>query len=225
MFSNSNIGKINGLTMKKIALFGATGKTGIQFLQLALDKGYAVKALVRDRNKLQTQHPNLEVIQGDVQNFKDVQQVVEGTDIVVSLFGHVKGSPAWLQTEGTQNIITAMEAAGVSRILSLSGGGLPFPEKDQPKFVDHLIRGIMKIAVPEILNDAIKHAQVLRDSGKSWVIVRGPRLIDVPAKGQYRVGWVGVNASTAIGRADLAHFVLTLVEDNSYDGQMPYVSY
>mgnify|MGYP001627357305 CR=1 FL=1 len=211
--------------MKKIALFGATGKTGRQFLLQALEKGYAVKALVRDRNKLQTQHPNLEVIQGDVQYLEDVQQAVAGTDLVVSLFGHVKGSPAWLQTEGTQNIITAMEEAGVSRILSLSGGGLPYPEKDKPKFVDHLIRGIMKLVVPKILDDAIKHAQILRESGKSWVIVRGPRLTDGAAKGIYRIGWVGVNASTAIGRADLAHFILTLVEDNTYDGQMPFVSY
>jgi putative NADH-flavin reductase len=211
--------------MKKIALFGATGKTGKQFLLQSLEKGYAVKALVRDKEKLQTLHPHLEVIQGDVLNPADVDRNIQGTDLAVSLFGHVKGSPAGLQTEGTQNILRAMEAAGVERIISLSGGGLPFPEKDRPKFADHLIRGIMKIAVPKILNDAIAHAQVLKESGKSWVIVRGPRLTDVPPKGSYRIGWVGVNASTSIGRADLAHFVLTLVEDNSYDGQMPYVSY
>lgn len=67
---------------------------------------------------------------------------------MVSLFGHVKGSPEWLQTNGTKNIISAMEKYDVERIISLSGGGLPFPEKDKPKFMDHLIRAIMKVAVP-----------------------------------------------------------------------------
>jgi hypothetical protein len=36
---------------------------------------------------------------------------------------------------------------------------------------------------------------------------------------------VGVNASTKIGRADLADFILTQVEDNTYLRQMPFVSY
>jgi len=36
---------------------------------------------------------------------------------------------------------------------------------------------------------------------------------------------VGVNSGTQISRADLADFILKLVEDESYDGQMPFVSY
>jgi len=38
-----------------------------------------------------------------------------------------------------------MKGKNVERIISLSGGGLPFPEKDEPKFADKLIRTIMKI--------------------------------------------------------------------------------
>ncbi len=83
----------------------------------------------------------------------------------------------------------------------------------------------MKIAVPKVLNDAIKHAEVLRNSDRTWTIVRGPRLTHEAKRGDYRVGWVGVNAGTKIGRADLADFILRLVEDTQYDGQMPFVSY
>jgi hypothetical protein len=38
------------------------------------------------------------------------------------------------------------------------------------------------------------------------------------------VGWVGVNASTKISRADLADFLLTQVEDERFTYQMPFVS-
>lgn len=205
-----------------IALFGATGKTGRQFLQQALDQGHFVKALVRDPAKV-SPHPNLTVVQGDVLSPGDVQRTVEGSDAAVSLFGHVKGSPDTLQTDGTRNIASAMKAAGVRKIISLSGGGLPF-EKDKPKFPDRLIRGLMKLVVPTILKDAEAHAEVLRQSGLDWVIVRGPRLNDGPRTGAYRVSWVGVNASTKVSRADLADFILKQVESNSYLRQMPFVS-
>ncbi|UYZ64044.1 NAD(P)-dependent oxidoreductase [Hymenobacter weizhouensis] len=210
--------------MKTIALFGASGKTGQQFLPQALAQGYKIKALVRTPAKLSTQHPNLEVIQGDVLDPEAVARTVQGTDVVVSLFGHVKGSPEWLQTDGTRHIVRAMQQHGVQRIISLSGGGLPTTE-DKPKLPDHLIRGIMKLFVPKILNDAIRHADVLRQSPARWTIVRGPRLTDEPRRGQYRVGWVGVNASTSVGRADLADFLLKQVEDEQFVGKMPFVSY
>jgi len=209
---------------KSIALFGGTGQTGKKFLEGALAAGYDVKALVRDPKKLNLSNAKLTVVQGDVLNVEDVNQTVADTDIVVSLFGHVKGSPEWLQTNGTRNIVAAMKSNNVNRIISLSGGGLPFPEKDKPKFADKLIRGIMKLAVPKVLNDAIKHHEVLEKSGLKWTIVRAPRLTNDPKKGEYRVGWVGVNASTKISRGDLADFILTQVEDEQFNYQMPFVS-
>ncbi len=210
--------------MKRIALFGATGQTGSLFLEAALAKGYEVKALVRNPDKITIKNPKLTLLQGDVLNEQDVDKVVLGADIVVSLFGQVKGSPEWLQTNGTKNIISAMQKNNVERIISLSGGGLPFPEKDRPKFADHLIRTIMKIAVPKLLKDAVAHADVLKASGKKWVIVRAPRLTNDEKRGTYRVGWVGVNSSTKISRLDFADFILSQVEDETYNYQMPFVS-
>jgi hypothetical protein len=81
------------------------------------------------------------------------------------------------------------------------------------------------LAVHKILNDAIKHHKVLSDSGLKWVIVRGPRLTNESKKGQYRKGWVGINASTSISRADLADFIVKQVEDEKYHFQMPFISY
>lgn len=211
--------------MKRIALFGLTGKTGMEFLKLALEKEWQITALARNPEKLRLKHPRLEVIKGDVLNAKDVRAVVEGCDLVVSLFGHVKGSPDWLQTNGTKNIVSAMKEFGVEKIISLSGGGLPYPEKDQPKLADKLIRGIMKVAAPRMLNDAIAHHKVLANSSLKWIIVRGPRLTNGKKRGTYRVGWVGVNAGTSISRADLADFIVKQVDDEQFLLQMPFVSY
>jgi putative NADH-flavin reductase len=209
---------------KKIALIGASGQTGQQFLELALAKGHIVKTLARNPKSIIQNSPDLEIVSSDVLNYDDVDNINEGTDIVVNLFGHAKGSQEWLQTDGTKNIIRAMKNHNVGRIISLSGGVLPFPEKDKPKFADRLIRTIMKIAVPKILYNAIKHHEVLQKSDLKWSIVRAPRLTNDQKTGNYRIGWVGINASTKIGRADLADFMLTQVEDENFNFQMPFVS-
>ncbi len=211
--------------MKTLSLFGGSGKTGQEFLTLALQKGYSVRALVRDPAKIPQIHSGLTVITGDVLDPLAVANTLQGTDLVVSLFGQVSGSPKNLQTEGTRIIVATMKKQGIRKIISLSGGGLPFPGYDQPKLPDRLIRFIMKLAVPHVLEDAINHADVLASSGLDWMIVRGPRLTLQPRKGSYRVGWVGVNASTSIGRADLSDFILSQVESDAYLRQMPFVSY
>jgi putative NADH-flavin reductase len=210
--------------IKKIALFGATGQTGNLFLDAALAQGFDVQILVRDVSKLKQKSDKLTVFTGDVLNLEYVSNTIKDVDLVVSLFGHVKKSPEWLQTNGTKNIIKAMKQHQVERIISLSGGGLPFPEKDEPKFIDKLIRTIMKIIVPKILNDAIAHHEVLMKSGLKWTIVRGPRLTNKPKTGTYKIGWVGVNSGTKITRADLADFIVTQIDDESFNYQMPFVS-
>jgi len=212
--------------MQNIALFGGTGKTGREFLIKALKDGYNVQALARNPADLaDIDHENLSIVKGNVLNQEDVDKVVSGADVVVSLFGHRKNSPKWLQTDGTTHILKAMDDNDIERIISLSGGGLPFPEKDEPKLIDKVIRGIMKLTVSKILDDAVKHAEVLRESFSKWTIVRGPRLTEGEEKGSYRVGWVGVNSGTQISRADLAAFIIKEMKEASYIRQMPFVSY
>ena len=130
--------------MKTIVLFGATGNTGRIFLKKALDKGYQVKALVRTPSKLDIAHPSLTVVKGDILDQEAVNHIIAGSDAVVNLAGHVKGSPDNLQTQATEYIISAMKSHGVKRLISLTGGGVRDPKNDDPKFMDKMIVFIMK---------------------------------------------------------------------------------
>ena len=210
-------------TPRTLALFGATGRTGRHVLAQALEVGHSVRALARRPEALDA-HERLTVVAGDVRDRDAVRETVRGSDAVVSVFGQVKGSPPSLQTEGTQAIVDAMAEQGIRRIMSLSGGGLPAEEHDQPKMPDRIIRWLLRRLSPAVLDDAIGHLAVLRASGLDWTVVRGPRLTDAPATGSYRVGWVGVNASTQIARADLARFILTQLDDDTFVHELPFVS-
>lgn len=207
--------------MTTIALFGATGRTGRRVLQRLFDAGYEVRALVRDPQKMQSSRATL--VAGDVLDFSAVMDTVAGADVVLSLFGQVKGSPDTLQTDGTSLIVAAMKQHGLRRIVTLSGGGLR-ADDDEPKAADKAIRHLLRLLSGRVLADAEGHLDVLLESGLDWTVVRGPRLTEKPGTGHYRVGWVGVNSSTQISRDDLADFIVTQVDDPTYFHKMPFVS-
>lgn len=207
----------------KLAIFGATGRTGKPLLNQVLKTGHEVVALVRTSSKLTIQHPKLTVIQGDAMNPADVDKVVQGSDAVISVLGQSKDSPGNMQTVAITNIIAAMHKYGVKRLVSLTGAGVDDP-RDRPKFTNHLIKMALKMMSGHVLKDAENHADAIRKSNLDWVIVRGPMLTDGPHTGNYRVGWVGVNTGARLSRANLADFILKQTTDTTYLRQAPMVS-
>lgn len=209
--------------MAKLAIFGATGKTGKHLVRQALEAGHEVTALARDPGKLGITGHHLKVVQGDALDPGAVERTVEGSDAVLNALGHVKGSPADLQVKFVGALLPAMNKHGVKRLVSLTGAGVADP-KDQPKLVNNLIVFLLKRLNPAVLADGERHAELIRRSNLEWVLVRGPMLTEAPRKGRYRVGSVGVNTGTRISRADLADFMLKQVTDNSYVRTAPMVS-
>ncbi|NJN17330.1 MAG: SDR family oxidoreductase [Oscillochloris sp.] len=207
----------------QISVFGASGRTGRPLIEQALAQGHQIVGLVRDPAKLPIQHERLQVVQGDISDPQAVDQAIAGSEAVISVIGHVKHSPADLQAVATRNIIAAMRRHNVRRLVSLTGAGVRAPQ-DQPKLFDHVIRFALKTMAGDVLRDAIAHAELIQSSDLDWVIVRGPMLTDGPRAGNYRVGWVGVNTSPRITRADLADFLLTQATDQRYIRKMPMVS-
>ena len=208
----------------RVAIFGASGRMGRPLVEQALAAGHEVTALVRDSSKLPMTHERLAVVRGDVLDAAKVEEVIAGTDAVLSALGKTKTSSKDVQTRGTENIVAAMEGHGVRRLVSLTGAGVR-DARDEPKIVDKAITFLLKRLQPDVLEDGVRHAEVIKASGLEWVIVRGPRLTEGPKKGGYRVGMVGKNSGTQISRADLAGFMLDQLTTDAHLRQMPVVSY
>ncbi len=208
----------------KVAIFGASGRTGRPLVGQALERGYEVTTFVRDPLKFGISHERLTVVEGDIMDGSAVESAVLGQDAVVSALGHAKGSPKNVQTRGTAHIVAAMEKHGVRRLVSLTGAGVRDP-RDEPKLVDRAITFLLKRLQPDVLEDGVRHAEAIKASGLEWVIVRGPRLTEGSKKDEYRVGMVGKNSGTQISRADLAEFMLGQLTADAHLRQMPVVSY
>lgn len=206
-----------------IAVFGGTGRTGIPLIQQALEAGHTIVVLVRTPSKMSIHDERLTLIQGDVLNPADVDKVVQGSDAVISVIGHIKGSPKDMQTVAMKNILAAMNKYGVKRLVSLTGAGVAVPQ-DKPKLINHVISFLLKLLSGDVLTDAEHHYEVLQSSPLDWIVVRGPMLTEGPHTGKYRVGWAGVNTGMRISRADIADFMLKQLTDNTYLRQAPMIS-
>lgn len=215
--------------MKKIALFGGSGKTGLKFIEKASEKGHQIKALLRKPEKIKGKSENLLIIEGDLLDEQKVAETIKNTDVVVNLSGHVKGSPSDLQLKSTEYIIAAMKKNGIRRLITLTGGGVRDEKKDKPGFIDKLIVFIMmhlagkqtKVA----LLDGRKHVEYIKSQQDiEYTIVRAPRLNDKPAQEHIEVGNVGTVDGIQLSREDLAAFILTEVEQNKHINEMPFVT-
>ena len=208
----------------KIIVFGASGGTGLEIVKQALEAGHSVTAFVRNPVKLGITHPDLRLFQGDVLDAAAVENAVAGQDAVISALGPTRPPVPGMMETAARNIVAAMQKADIRRLISTTGAGVRDPQ-DQPKLIDHLMKGLLTLLAGEILRDSAANVKILRASDLDWTIVRYPRLLDAPHTGKYRVGYIGKDSGSQLSRADGADFVLKELVQGKYIHQMPVVSY
>lgn len=204
----------------KIAVIGANGKTGQVFVNEAVQRGYEVRAGVFRTNSFK-KSDYLDVLQCDATKLEDVEKLITGCDVVVSLIGHVKGSPAFLQTSATANILSAMKKHRITRILSLTGTGVRI-DGDTPSLIDTVLNAGVRFVDPERIIDGIAHADVLRESDRDWTLLRVLKLTDFPSH-TYTLT-TGGPARVLVSRHVVADALLKIIEEKSFSKQAPVVS-
>ena len=202
----------------KIVVFGASGKTGILIVYQALNQGHFVTAFARQSSKVTIQHKNLQIIQGDILEFEKVKLAVQGQDAVLCALGVDKNKPNTILSEGTRNILQAMESTGVTRFICMSSAGILgndsgfwFGKIFMPLFLKHIFK------------DKMRQVKVIEESNADWVIIRPTGLTDAPKTSTYKIN-PGIPTSRSIPRADVADFMLKLVTNKSYDRTKPAIS-
>jgi putative NADH-flavin reductase len=208
----------------KIIVFGASGGTGSEIVKQALAHSHEVTAFVRNPAKVAIRHSKLKLVTGEVMDSAAVEQAVVGQQAVISALGPTRPPVPGLMAMAAENIVTAMKKAGLRRLISTTGAGVRDPQ-DQPKLIDHLMKGLLTLLAGEVLRDSAANVEIIRASDLDWTIVRYPRLLDAAHTGVYRVGYLGKDSGSQLSRADGADFVLKELSENQYIRQMPVVSY
>ncbi len=201
---------------KRILIVGATGGTGRQLVAQALERGYAVTILVRDPSKLQIEHPHLTVIEGDVLDRASVAEAMRGQDAVVSALGHKRFFyPTRILSEGTRNLLRAMEAHGVARLVCATSLGLG---DSAGRMGLYYTLFTIPMILPFYFWDKAQQEQIIAASNVEWVIVRPGVLTNGERRGAYHHGSeIGSFLKTArISRADVADFMLNQLTSDTH---------
>lgn len=210
----------------KLLVIGSTGGTGKLLLADALAQGHDVVALARRPEAVTATHSRLTIAPGNVLDKPSLTAAMAGVDCVVSALG-IGGLMAsrragTILSEGTANILAAMQAAGVQRLVAVSSVGV----EDDPT-EGFVYRRILK---PNFLDPLYADMRIMESlivhSGLAWTLVRPPRLIDKPATGRYHVT-IGRNVPFArtLTRSDLSAFILQILRDDTHRGEIVSISH
>jgi putative NADH-flavin reductase len=207
-----------------IVIFGASGKTGHELVKQALAQGHLVTSFVRNPSKLKITHLNLKVIKGDIVNYQIVEEAVKEQDAVLSTLG--AASPFKFDQSvvaGMGNIIKAMEAKGIARLIYMSA----ILVKETRNNAGFVIRYIApKLLSTEVAGHEARESMIKR-SKLLWTIVRPCTLTNGKHLSQFRSGETISSSgfTVVISRADVADFMLQQLNDNRFVRKTPSVMY
>lgn len=208
-----------------LLVVGAAGRTGRHIVDLALASGHVVTAFVRRPDTLGPRHDRLTVVKGDVLDAGSVTGVMERREAVISALG-VKGrGPTTVFSTGMANVLTAMKAHAVRRVVAISTAGLD-PDVEMPLAQRIVSNMIVARMFRNLYRDQAQMEEVLAPSDTDWTVVRATMLTDKPATGKYRVAVGGtLSRPERIGRADLAAYMVSCLNDPETYRKKVMISY
>jgi putative NADH-flavin reductase len=205
----------------KIAVLAGTGRTGRLVVAELVDRGHHVVALVRHPASAGLPEP-VQVVQGDVRDEAALRTLVQGVDAVVSALGPRSGDRT-LHREVAPLLVRVLGEAGVRRFVGVSGAGIDVPG-DRKSLRDRIVSGLMQRLGGEAVRDKALEHETWQAGDLDWTLVRPPRLLDGEATGEVEHAAGTSPRSTSIRRADLAAFLVDVVEQGGYVRQAPLVA-
>lgn len=189
----------------KLLIFGSTGSVGRQLVVQALEQEHTVTAFARNPAKLEIKHTNLRAVQGDALDSASVGKAVQGQDAVLCSLG--AGAGGTIRSEGTRNIVQAMEKASVRRFICQSTLGVGDSRANLSFFWKHIMFGLL---LRRAYADHVGQENYVKESRLDWTIVRPGAFTDGNRTGVYRHGFPGTDRTIKekISRADVADFML-----------------
>jgi uncharacterized protein YbjT (DUF2867 family) len=113
------------MTPNLILVTGATGYIASRLIPQLLDRGYQIRALARQPQRLKNKNwfPQVSVIQGDVMEPSTLDPAFKDVDIAYYLIHNMASGHGYTEREleGARNFAFAAEAAGVQHVIYLGG--------------------------------------------------------------------------------------------------------
>ena len=186
-----------------------------------MELGHEVLVLARTPSKMTVTHEALTIVQGDGKDADAVSKAIKGQDVVLCAIGGQGLSDSTTRSIVTQNILAGMTEHNVSTLVTCSSLGAG----DSMHHLPFISRWMVKIILRNAIHDHSKQENMIRESNCNWVIIRPPRLLDTEKTETYRLAEESESFSASqVSRADVAHCMLKVMNDNKFYQQAYTIS-
>jgi putative NADH-flavin reductase len=171
-------------TTVKVALYGATGKSGSRILKELVSRGHEVIAITRVTSKVPPSEPGVSVRHDDLSDSKKIAAAVDGADAVISAYAPPHDDPDAI-VGVTQRQVEALSRGSRTRLVVVGGaGGLHVAPG-----VTLVDSGYLPEPVLPIAKAHVKALNVLRASDTDWTYL-APAAFFEPGErtGRFRLG-------------------------------------
>jgi putative NADH-flavin reductase len=211
----------------RIAIFGASGATGLLLTKRCLAAGHQVTALLRTPEKF-SMRTDVNVVHGNAFDPAAVTQTIESADVVLSALGAKSLGKEDILERAVPQIVAAMQQSKSRRIIVLgSAGAKPDALDKQPAWrrwiVQHLVYNtFLKWPVASQRSQYV----TLSASGLDWTMAMPPMLTNSPGHGKWRIDPDALppNASR-IAREDVADFMMQQIDDPQWIRKAVYIAW
>ena len=166
----------------KVALYGATGKSGSRILKELVSRGHQVIAIARNPSK--GHEGDVPVRQDDLSDPQKIAVAVEGADVVVSAYAPPQNEPDAI-VGVTRRQVAALARGGKTRLVVVGGaGGL-----NVAPGVSLVDSGYLPEAYLPIAKAHVKALDVLKASDTDWTYLAPAAYFEPgPRTGKFRLG-------------------------------------
>lgn len=187
----------------RIAVLGASGRTGRAVVDAAARHGAHVTAVVRRPGVVPPGAGLTEVVVLEPAAPGALDAALTGHDAVISALGPRGRGPTTVCTDLVASAIDSMTRTGVRRLLVVSAHAAA-ESRDRSPYA----RTVWAL-VGDKMRDKESMEALVRASDLDWTVVRPPGLSDGPPRRRYRTGAdLRPGLTSTLRRADLADFLV-----------------
>jgi putative NADH-flavin reductase len=210
----------------KVLIIGASRGIGLETVKAALLAGHNVRALARWAASIPIQNAALDKVSGNALDSDTIRNALKDVNVIVQTLGvdiypRAIFEPTALFSQSTRILVDAMKAAGVKRLIAVTGLGSGDSRGHGGLLYDAVV---FPLILKRVYDDKDVQEWIIRSSGLDWTIVRPGLLTNRPATHHYRVltapnDW----RFGMISRADVADFIVQQVDDRALIGATPLI--
>jgi uncharacterized protein len=194
----------------KVAVYGATGKSGSRIVQELLNRGHQVVAIARDTTKVKAQ-PNVTIKQDDLSDPSKIVAAIDGAGAVVSAYAPPADRTDDLIGVTERQIAAVKSAPGNPRLVVVGGaGGLEVAPGVSLIDSGYLPEAYMPIAVSHV-----KAFKLLEASDIDWTYFAPAGFFEPGERtGKFRLGTNNlISDASGQSRISMEDYAIALVDE------------